>query len=107
MKLSGGPVWIISQGKCQTLFTQLTHGGWPAQVHLQGIVGKFPLPKKCILLLYLLSGQRVSFFLPTDTPVLVSVTHPFPLCTEYSFTSQALGLYITVIYKFAYIEYIF
>jgi len=48
------------------------------------------------------------FFIRTNTPVPVST--PLPISsvnTDYPFTSQALGLYITVIYKFAYIEYIF
>lgn len=53
------------------------------------------------------SFSRVAFFTPTSTYLNRFFSPPFTTCTQTPFTSEALRLYITVTYKFAYIEYIF
>lgn len=106
MKLSRAGAWDISLVENSDI-TQLfiivnCLGGWPAFMWHYGNIPftKDSHPSFSISPFF----GRVTFLLPPNTTV------PFGLliiCTQVLFTSEALRLYITVTYKFAYMEYIF
>lgn len=107
MKLSRAGVWDITlvENSCiiQLFNTLNCLGGWPA----------------FIVALWEHSFDQRTHILPPASPFFLVELHssslrthlyhfiPLTICTQVPFTSEALRLYITVIYKFAYMEYIF
>lgn len=79
---------------------------WLASVYC-GILGSFLWPKIHILPLASPFFGKELHYSSFWTYLYHLILHSLTICTQIPFTSEALRLYITVTYKFAYMEYIF
>lgn len=111
MKLSRAGVWDISLvGKSNIiqLFIILNClGGWPACKRLLWHYGNISSTKEYASFFSVSLIWRSYILPPSEHIDVISSSTLFTICTQVIFTSEALRLYITVTYKFAYMEYIF